>query len=421
MNLSKILNEKNLTIADQTIVSGGNFLLNILIAKILSLDNLGTFTLCWLALLLASSIHQAFILGAGPNAITKRKATGTLENYIYHLTVLNLVTVTFCFIGTYILALIYFNAEQPNPMWLATPLAFLVSTFVFYDFGRKMNQNLSRTKKTLLSDLLVLMAQLVSMAGLYYFGIISLINLLWCWALIYGLAGLTLNVSIISKTKFQAGIFLEIALEHWNFGKWLIATSLVQWFSGNIYLITAAALLGNKVVGVIRLLQNVVGILHILFISFEIYIPIKAAELYLRNGNKAMIDYVVSFAVQGLGLTIAIVLIICTFSPQILSLLYHSNTSSDSSLLCFFAIFYIVVFSAIPLRIILRTVGDTKSLFIAYIINLALSVSLAKPLILQYGTTGVILGYLISNIVTNLYYLIAANKHMWQGESSSLV
>ncbi len=411
MYLSKIFNEKNLTITDQAIVSGGNFALNILIARVLSLNDLGTFSLCWLALLLASSIHQAFLLGACPTAISRRKEATAKEIYVHHLAILNLGTVLTSFLATYALSLLFFSKAQLNGFFPIT-LALLVSSYLFFDFGRKMNQNLSKTKRTLIADGIVLVVQLATMAVLFYAHNLDLISLLASWALIYSVAGLVLNFAFLVKIKSNLESLVPILIEHWNYGKWLMATGMIQWFSGNIYTITAAAILGNAAAGVIRLLQNIVGVLHILFISFEIYIPVKAAEIYLRQGTKSMVDYVVAFAVQGMAITIAVVLLICTFSTQILQLFYKGDVT-ESSLLCFFAIFYLIVFSAIPLRIILRTVGNTRALFIAYVISLLISLVIAKPLITQYGTTGVLLGFLISNVVTNIYYIIAAHKHIW--------
>ena len=52
---------KLLVLADQTLVSGGNFILGLVLIRLLGLEQYGLFALLWMGVLFALSLHQAFI------------------------------------------------------------------------------------------------------------------------------------------------------------------------------------------------------------------------------------------------------------------------------------------------------------------------------------------------------------------------
>ncbi len=54
--------EKLIPLLDQAIVSGGNFLIGIILTRVLGLQSYGEYSLLWLLVLFASSIQHAGIL-----------------------------------------------------------------------------------------------------------------------------------------------------------------------------------------------------------------------------------------------------------------------------------------------------------------------------------------------------------------------
>lgn len=60
--INKLRNKKTLVFLDQIIVSGSNFLLGILLARNLGIEEYGQFALLWLIVLFFSSLQLSFIV-----------------------------------------------------------------------------------------------------------------------------------------------------------------------------------------------------------------------------------------------------------------------------------------------------------------------------------------------------------------------
>ena len=50
-----------LALTDQAVVSGSNFLIGIVLARVLGIDDYGLFVLLWMMVLFGKSINQAFV------------------------------------------------------------------------------------------------------------------------------------------------------------------------------------------------------------------------------------------------------------------------------------------------------------------------------------------------------------------------
>ena len=76
--LARMNPSTQLTLMDQALVSGSNFLTAILITRLAGLEEYGFFALAWMGLLLMSSLQQAFIqapmMSLGPKKSEAEKA-----------------------------------------------------------------------------------------------------------------------------------------------------------------------------------------------------------------------------------------------------------------------------------------------------------------------------------------------------------
>lgn len=61
----------------------------------------------------------------------------------------------------------------------------------------------------------------------------------------------------LDQLRFKPKVIKATILEHWDFSKWLTVTALLQWFSGNLFIIAAGAILGPVAVGVTRMAQSI--------------------------------------------------------------------------------------------------------------------------------------------------------------------
>ena len=80
--------------------------------------------------------------------------------------------------------------------------------------------------------------------------------------------------------KIKLNYARKIFKRNWSFSQWLVYSSLLQWGTGNLFIIMAGTLLGPWAVGVIRIMQNTMGLFNVLFIFLENVLPINFANIF---------------------------------------------------------------------------------------------------------------------------------------------
>ena len=388
-----------IVLLDQAVVSGGNFLLGILLTRFLGLEQYGIYALLWMVVLAALSFNQSFItqplLSIGPQYDTEKK-----EKYINHL---HVVQISFALVAALITAVVlwfgnWFEIVLPSSDLLFV-LPAVVGTHLLYDFYRKVNFLNEQMRKAFWMDATLYTIMLGGVSFLAFRQMISVSYSLWM--ILFGQVVITL-LGFVSLIDFsiKRDILNKVFTKHWSYSKWLVGTSLLQWFSGNFFIIAGASVLGAFAVGVIRMVQNVMGLTHILFLAMENVVPVKAAQQLKDSGVGAMKKYLSQVAKLAGGVVGSILLGIAIFAPFILSVIYGAEHSQHSGVVVAFCGIYIFVFIGYPLRIALRTLSVTRPIFVAYIAATIFSGLAAYPMLNGMGMNGLILGLLVTQLIT---------------------
>ena len=393
-----------LVLFDQAIVSGGNFLIGILLARVLGIDAYGVFALLWMIVLFGKSINEAFITKPMLSLAPKKEGEAATQ-YLGTLHVLELITVVligifvFCFLQVSQL----FDIEVPNPaLYFIVPI--VVSFHLLYEYYRKYFFVQQAIFFVTIFDGIMYVLQFGSIAYLYFQKELSITNVL----LAIGLAHIVVCcIGFIKKNNLNFNIesLKAIIKHHFNFSKWLIGTAVLQWFSGNFFIIVAGGVIGTAAVGAVRIVQNVMGLTHVLFIAMENIVPVKAALHYKEGGKEQLYTYL-KYITGRMGILIGAILIgLAIFRTQIIDFLYGEQYTSYSYLVIGFCLTYVLVFIGHPLRFALRTFEITKPMFISYILGTLFSVLLAYPLINNWGLIGLLVGIFVTQGLSQLVYL----------------
>ena len=278
--------EKIWVLTDQSLVSGVNFIVGILLARFVGLEQYGIFVLAWMVILFSSGIQQSFIIMSLYSLYPKQ------QNKSQYLSSLMAIQVSFSLIifiivyGIVHIAVIYF--PEWNNVNFTIQIASIAALFTFNDYLRRLFFLLHKPKTSVLMDVITYGFQPIIILAIFYFDQLTLTKMFNI------IIVLTLTSSIISIRFFYTnGISLKgiktTLKTNWIYSKFLIGTSLLQWLSGNFFIVVAGGVLGSAAVGAIRLAQNIVGVLHVLFAAMENIIPVRAAELLNNTGKKAML------------------------------------------------------------------------------------------------------------------------------------
>ena len=392
---------------DQGVVSGVNFLMGILLAKLMGVEQYGVFAFLWMIIFFVSSIHQAFIITPMYTLLPKHNNT---SNYVGSLIGLQLIFSCLVFGLTYLATKILIGYFPEYDFYLAEfAVAGVTSIYVLHDFFRRLCFGLKLSTLALIIDILGYGLQPIILLIFHYLGELNL-------TITFLSIASTLCLGVVVQMIYQkASINFSlkpVICSHWRFSKYLVGTSFLQWLSGNFFIAVSAGIIGPVAVGVIRMSQNVVGVLHVLFLAFENTIPLKAAEVLQSNGKIKMLQYIGQKAKQSVLVVLVLLGTIACLSKLIITHIYGPEYLKYQYVLFAFCTMYIFVFIGTFLRFVIRTLEQNKIIFISYIVTTIFSLLLAKLMVQQLNIVGVLLGLIISQIITNGVYIIALKSEI---------
>ena len=398
--------EKILISLDQAIVSGSNFLIGLLISKLLGLDELGVYAFIWLLLMMSSSLIQNFI---SIPMINKYYGLKILDSKIYIVNVflLQLISVTLFSVVIYLLLIFPLNISffiTLSDNSISIPI--LIFSYLMQDFIRRLFILTVNLTKLLLSDLFVNASQVcfllffINEPKIEFNNLIFFLAMTYLLGFIYGLDGY-----YFGKKSFRK--IIEIINQHWHIAKWLLASAILQWFAGNYFIVSAGNFLGTESAGIIRIAQSIVGIMNIFFIALEFYIPAKAVIIYSTYGRDYLLNYMFKLSLFGFLICLLFSIILIFTAENLLSILYGVNYKQYSSIIICFSFFYIIVFLGYPMRFILRAMNKMKDMFWAYLFATIFSLLMAEYMIKKFELWGVVLGLSISQLIMQGWYIRA--------------
>lgn len=417
MNKLQNITSKNsaqlIVLSDQALVSGVNFVMAIILARLMGIESYGLFALGWMLVLFVSSIQLAFIISPLFTLFPKHLQA---KNYLRGLHTIQFLFSILTFIIGYVVVKTVFVYQ---PQWqidgVSISLPMVAALYVWQDFYRRVNFTLKKPVQSLIADLVAYGGQPLAILLLHYFNQLTINHAFLVMSALFGIT-IIYNVSKINFT-LNAQLIKNTISENWSFSKYLVGTALLQWVSGNFFIVIAGGLLGPIAIGAIRIAQNVVGVLHVLFSAMENIIPIKASEILAKKGSHQVLDYFKKMLIQGGGLTIILLVAIAMGRDQIVILFYGDQYLNYTNILLGFTGLYVLVFIGTILGFVIRTFEVNHIFFWSYIITTVFSLLAAKTMVEQMGIYGVLTGLFIIQIINISFYLLKLNsklKILWK-------
>jgi O-antigen/teichoic acid export membrane protein len=411
--IPKILqrNSTVLVYTDQALVSGLSFLSSIVLARYLGINGFGVYSIAWIGVLIASSINQPFII-APMQTLSAKKEPEQQKIYLQALVIKQLLFAAIMGLLSFFAVIIMsyvLKDWKVESIILAFPLA--VFSFLLQDFFRRYFFVTGKPHISIVIDAIAYGGVLLSAFCIHFIRAMDAQFILLLTAVFFLYASLVALWSL-KELRFNIQHIKEVVLEHWDFSKWLTATALLQWFSGNLFIIAAGAILGPMAVGATRMAQNIVGVTHVLFLAMENIIPSRAANSQKTGGNHGMFKYLWKFTLQMGCITFTMLALIAIFSRQIIETCYGVDFLEYRHVLIGFCALYVIVFLGYPLRYAIRTLEKTRLIFISFIASSAFSLLCAYPIIKSFGLNGVVAGLMVTQLITLIIYSLSLKKEL---------
>ena len=378
-------------LTDQSVVSATNFLTNVMLARFMGLREFGVFALAWMAVLFVNSLQSALII-APMTSIGPKQKEKDRPTYFGAVVFQELVLVTCCFILVFIALKASDNVFPHRGLHqLALPLAVSAFAYQMQDFLRRNFFVTRQSRCALANDALSYLTQLPILFLLHRAGHLNSAIALWVMAGT-SILGLVAGWFWVETIAFDWEQIKAITRRHWKISRWLGASALLQWTSGNLFVIAAPIYYGAAAAGVLKASQNLMGVTHVWFQGLDNVVPVETAHRLHDGGVHSMLAYTRSILVKWGGLTLVFAIVMAAAPGFWLRLIYGPEMAQYGYVLRLFALLYVLIFIGGPLRAGLQALEFTAPIFWSYMAMTTCAVAFAVPMAKWLGLTGVMLG-----------------------------
>jgi O-antigen/teichoic acid export membrane protein len=388
-----------LAVADQGCISGSNFLLSILLARWLSAEQYGAYALGFSFFLLAAGFHQALliepmsVLGPAVYWDDRRRYLGaliTLHTFMglaisAALGVTSFITGRFFPGGVLQQALVGLSVAAPCILlfWLLRNASYV-----------EMAPGVSAAGSLLYAVILfsgagvIYRFNLLSVRSVFY--LMGFGSLAVCGFLVYRARPLLPTIALTRK----------VWRDHWDFGRWGLAKTGVDWGGENSVYALTAVLLKVSDVGALRAMGNLVlPLSHISAAVSRLLLP-HVSRIAGRQGAgaaKSAVMRVLLLYAAGAG---AYWLAIAVFHKPLVRLLYGGKFDSSAHLVPWIALGLALCVVGYSFAMGLRAIQAPSSVFVVAIVTALTSISTGIPLAWLFGLNGVVAAGCVASAAT---------------------
>ena len=409
----KSSSSSRITLFDQAIVSGCALLIGLLLVRVGSLELYGSYVLIYMGILLASSLQQAFILTPMLTIYPKELADAQ-DSYLEGTARLQAVFAVLASVGATIWVLISLFWAQAIPFTF--PLA--MGAFLIQSYGRRLFFLQGKAEKALALDLIAYGGMVVSVLILGIIGEISLSAIFGIMATTFGGAVGWIARHILPRT-FSLKTCYATWLRHWAIARWLGGAALLQFFSSNFFVLAAGPILGHAAVGAIRMIQSLMGGLHVLFLAMENVVPMNAAKALKQDGLSGLFQYLKVSTLKIGALTGALLLTLLFTGEALMEFVYGGDALVAAPLVVPFCLLYVLIFLGYPLRYALLSLEFTPPVLWAYALNILFSMVVASLFLHTWGLIGISYGMMIAQVIKQGVYFLGIQVRLRQSHHFS--
>ena len=385
-------------VLDQGLFALSNFALNILLARWLSPQDYGAFTVGFTIFLLLGTIHTALLtepmLVFGPGKFKDRfsEYLGLLIYGHSGITLLGSVLLLLTGLGF----VLYGSREVAYALF---GLALSAPFMLFLWLMRRACYVRLQPCLAAFAGGIYMILMLTGSYLLYRFGWLSSVTAL----IVMGLASLGAGIWLIAVQQIQRptrkgnSLPNQILKTHWRYGRWAVSSSALSWVPGNICFLLLPLWWGLEASAALKAMFNLLlPILHMNAALSVLLVP-----TFVRAHGKAKLESKVrlaSLAFVAGGFVYWILLGL--FHTPVLRFLYAGQYTEHARLLWFLGLLPLSAGIVAVLGGALRAIERPNQVFWCYVASSVVALSLAIWLVMFRGVEGAAVALLASSLTT---------------------
>ena len=401
----------NWYLVDQIVVSGSNFLTSAIVARTLGIDTFGVFSLAWIMVQFVQSLQSALVLlpmmSVGPKQ-NPEEAQSYYAVSMFHQLVWILGSAVLTWAGCLAAARLGLGiaAEQ-----LALPLFVAVLVTQMHEFLRRYGFTTGHVKQVVFSDMLrygLLMAGLVYLAVfapakpdvghiLYLISATAAVATLAIWSIAPSISGFRTRLS-------------EITGRHASLSQWLTGSALLMWITSNFFTIAAGSILGPAAVGAIRAASSLMQVTNLFFQAAEGFATPMASRIFHSKGLDGLKRFVFQMTLAALAITVSATVVLGVPGSFWLKLVFGQEFASYGLAVFELGLSFVILAVSQPYRFAFQAVEKTRVDFTGYICAAVWTLATSYPAAHHFGLHGVIISYLIGQLIMMINLRLAYQK-----------
>ena len=397
------------TLLDQALFAGSNFILHLLLARWLSAEAYGAFTIGFTLFILIGTLHTGLItepmLVFGPGRYQSH-----FGRYLRLLVRGHSVFTFCCFLLLFPIGLLLYFGAYPQVGAVLIALA-LVQPFILLLWLMRRACYIPLKPNWAATGGLVYMVVLLSgVYALYHteivvfsaevamlaLGVASLISALWLTRFLFGKPAAEVPIAFRREVRKQ----------HLSYGKWASATGALEWIPGHIAFLVLPLVAGLEASGTLKALMNTVmpaaniyGALSVLLVS--VLVRERSGPNFLK-----LLGRITGIVVLG---TLVYWILLGGFGFEIIDWLYNGRHSEYAYLLWIVGALPVGSGIMSMLSAALRALELPNLIFSAHLAATAIALTVGLFLIFEFGLAGALVSLLVQIVVEVLllaYYLL---------------
>jgi O-antigen/teichoic acid export membrane protein len=389
-------------VAGQATVSGTSFLTNVFIARLCGLQLFGAYS-AWQLLLLLLLAGQGAIISQPMQVVLGALPPARRPAYQRLLLGWQLLFSGVAVAGTVAGARGLPQAAAVLPAFVLLLAAACGATL--QDTLRKLLLAGGQVQAALLSDAVSGGGQLLMLAMLALRPApATLAQVLWAVglttvpALLLGATALGTWPSLRGGREFGRG--------HGRQVRWLLPTALLQWAAANGLLVVAGWAGSVAMLGVLRLAQTAMGLFNLGLQAVENYALPRLSQSFSQAPPRFVAERA-ALARHMLLAAAPLLLLLAAGAGPLVAWLGPPGGANYAGLLRWCCLLYLVIVLVYPLRLTVRLRADSRHYFGGYVLSIAASLLSVRWLTAHYQASGVVLGWLLAQLVLGGYWALA--------------
>ncbi len=400
--------------ADQAVLSLANFLAALVLGRQVEPMEFGVYAVGYLGLHLARAVQEGLLIQP-LSSLAPGMAPQDFRRHVSGAAVLQLAAAAASSAFAVVLGAVLTRTGNDVAGPTVFSLWFVLLTWQPQEFLRRVFYARGQVHAALANSVLASVVRLAVLAGFLRAG--ALQGEAGLHAIGWGaLAGLGVGLVQTRDIWSTAGVSVRrVWREQWALGRWVMAATVGNWLTLEVYPLLTAGLVSFAAAGAYRALQTIVAPVHAFLRAVDTFFTPRMALRFDRAGRTAVARQLRLLYLVG-GIPIALVLGLVALEPErALQLFYGRIYAAYPRELVWMSVFYGLWFAYAPLQIALKAVRRTRPIFVANTAALILMLTVGVAAIRAWGVLGTVAGQALGALVVGI--LLAIGWREWLRET----